>query len=59
MNRWTRIARNKYFRIAVIALVLFVVVWVLKGIGYAAFVLLIAVVVLIYVTFDPRIKRHW
>jgi len=59
MNRWTRIARNKYSRIAVIALVPFVVVWVLKGIGYAAAVLVVAAVVLIYVTFDPRIKRHW
>ena len=59
MNRWTRIARNKYFRIAVIALVPFIVVWVLKGIGYAAVVLLIVVVVLTYITFDPRIKRHW
>ena len=59
MNRWTRIAKNKYFRIAVIALVAFVMVWVLKGIGSAAFVLLIVAVVLIYITFDPRIKRHW
>lgn len=59
MNRWTRIAKNKYFRIAVIALVAFVIVWVLKGIGSAAFVLLIVAVVLIYITFDPRIKRHW
>ena len=52
-------AKNKYFRIAVIALVAFVMVWVLKGIGSAAFVLLIVAVVLIYITFDPRIKRHW
>lgn len=59
MNRWIRIAGNKYSRIAVIALVAFVMVWVLKGIGSAAFVLLIVAVVLIYITFDPRIKRHW
>jgi len=59
MNRRTRIAKNKYFRIAVIALVASVVVWVLKGISSAAFVLLIVAVVLIYVTYDPRIKRHW
>ena len=59
MKTWAKKLRNKYFRIAIIGLVAFVVVWILKGIGMALFVLVAVVAVLIYITFDPRIKRHW
>jgi len=54
-----RVLRNKYFRIAVIALVVFIIVWIIKGIGLAVFVAAVVAVVLVLFSFDPRIKRHW
>lgn len=59
MKKWARKLRNKYVWIAIIGLVAFVVVWILKGIGMALFVLAAVVAVLTYFVFDPRIKRHW
>jgi len=59
MKKWAKKLRNKYVRIAIIGLVVFVVVWILKGIGMALFVLVAVLVVLAYFMFDPRIKRHW
>ena len=54
-----RVLRNKYFRIAVIALVVFIIVWIIKGIGLAVFVAAVVATVLVLFSFDPRIKRHW
>jgi len=59
MKKWVRRLRNKYVLIAIIGLVAFVAVWILKGIGMALFVLAAVVAVLTYFVFDPRIKRHW
>jgi uncharacterized membrane protein len=59
MKKWAEKLRNKYVRVAIIGLVAFVVVWIMKGIGMALFVLAAVVVVLAYFMFDPRIKRHW
>jgi hypothetical protein len=59
MKKWAKKLRNKYVRIAIIGLVAFVVVWILKGIGMALFVLAAVVAVLTYFMFDPRIRRHW
>ena len=59
MKKWAKKLRNKYVLIAIIGLVAFVVVWILKGIGMALFVLAAVVAVLTYFVFDPRIKRHW
>ena len=53
------ILRNRYCQIAVVALVVFVVVWIAVGIGAALFWSALLIVVLVYLNFDPRIKRHW
>ena len=51
--------KNKYVRIGIAALVVFVVVTVLKGVGNGAFWGVVTAVVLFVLSFDPRIGRHW
>ena len=59
MNKRVKIPGNKYIWIAVVVLVVFIVVWVTVGIVAAAFWSVAVAAVLVYLSFDPRIKRHW
>ena len=54
-----RMPKNKYVRIGTAALVVFLVVWIVKGLGTAAFWAVVTAAVLLMVSFDPRIGRHW
>jgi len=54
-----KVPGNKYIWMVVVVLVVFTVVFVWKGIAAAAFWSVIAVVIMVYLAFDPRIKRHW
>ena len=55
----SRIPKNRYVRIGVAALVVFVIVSILKGLGDGAFWGVITAVALFVLSFDPRIGRHW
>ena len=59
MNKRVKIPGNKYIWIAVIVLVVFIVGLVWKGIVAAAFWSILAAALMVYLAFDPRIKRHW
>jgi len=59
MRKRVKIPGNKYIWIAVVVLVVFIVVWVTVGIVAAAFWSVVAAVLMVYLAFDPRIKRHW
>ena len=54
-----RTPKNRYVRIGTAALVVFVVVLILKGLGTAAFWATVTAAVLFILSFDPRIGRHW
>lgn len=54
-----KVPGNKYIWMVVVVLVVFTVVFVWKGIAAAAFWSVIAVVIMVYLAFDPRIRRHW
>jgi Flp pilus assembly protein TadB len=59
MKKRVQLLRNKYFYIAIVILIVFIVVWVVAGIVAAVFWALAGAVILIYLAFDPRIRRHW
>jgi len=59
MRKRVKIPGNKYIWIAVVVLVVFIVVWVTVGIVAAAFWSVVAAALMVYLAFDPRIKRHW
>ena len=54
-----KIPKSKYVRIGTAALAVFVVVFILKGLGTAAFWATVTAAVLFILSFDPRIGRHW
>jgi len=54
-----RMFKNKYLRIGIVVLLVFIIVLVLKGIGAATFWATGTGAILFIVSFDPRIKRHW
>ena len=58
-RKQVKIPGNKYIWIAVVLLVVFIVVWVTVGIVAAAFWSVVAAALMIYLAFDPRIRRHW
>ena len=51
--------KNKYVRIGIVVLLVFIIVLILKGIGAAVFWAMGTGAILFFVSFDPRIKRHW
>jgi hypothetical protein len=59
MKKWVTILRNKYFLIVVVVITVFMVVWRTVDLQAAIFYSVLTAVVLFFVTFDPRIKRHW
>jgi small-conductance mechanosensitive channel len=54
-----RMFKNKYVRIGIVVLLVSIIMFVLKGIGAAAFWAMVTGAILFFVSFDPRIKRHW
>ncbi len=54
-----RIPKSKYVRIGTVALAVFVVVSILKGLETGAFWGVVTAAVLFVLSFDPRIGRHW
>ena len=59
MNKWITMLRNRYFRFGAVVLVTFIVISILEGFAAAALGSLVVAMVLVYFSFDPRIKRHW
>lgn len=59
MKKRVKIPGNKYIWIAVVILVVFISVWVAVGLIAAAFWSAVVTIILVYLAFDPRIKRHW
>jgi len=54
-----RMFKNKYVRIGIVVLLVFIIALVLKGIGTAVFWATGTGAILFVLSFDPRIKRHW
>ncbi len=54
-----RLPRKRYLYAGLVVLVVFVVVLVRAGLGAALFWSALAGVVLFYLSFDPRLRRHW
>jgi hypothetical protein len=59
MRKWFKTRKSKYFWIALVVLVVFITIWVTKGVVAAAFWSAVAAALLLYLAFDPRLKRHW
>ena len=59
MNKWISMLRNRYFQFGAVVLVTFIALWILEGFAAAALGTFVVAMVLVYFSFDPRIKRHW
>jgi len=59
MKKWVTILKNKYFLLVVVVITVFAVVWCTVDLQAAVFYSLLTAAVLFFLTFDPRIKRHW
>ena len=59
VGMWIKLLKNIYVRIVFVALAVFIVVWIVIDLSAGVFWGVLTGAALFFLTFNPRIKRHW